>query len=257
MREWRTARGLSQLALAADAGFSSRHISFIETGRTQPSRQSLLALADVLEIPLRERNRLLEVGGYAKAFRETPLVADEMTHVRSVLQFVLDRHLPNAALVLDRHSNCLMGNRASGRLLARLAEPALITRGTNMLRAIFHPDGVRRWIVNWEEVGPYLLGRAEREFGDATDPVGAQLLAELRAHAGLPETMSRPAARLRASDVLLPIHIRRAELELRLFTTIMTFGTPQDVTLQEMRLETFFPGDQESERRWIELGFGE
>src|SRR5690349_6687851 len=107
VREWRTARGLSQLALAANAGFSPRHVSFIETGRTQPSRHSLLTLAEALDMPLRVQNRLLEAGGYAHMFRETTLAAQEMAHVRSVLQFVLDRHMPNAAVVLDRYTNCL------------------------------------------------------------------------------------------------------------------------------------------------------
>ena len=250
VREWRTARGLSQLALAEDAGFSSRHVSFIETGRTQPSRQSLLVLAETLDMPLRDRNRLLEAGGYARMFSETPLEAAEMTRIRSVLQFVLDRHLPNAALVLDRYANCLMGNAASGRLLARLVDPALMTPGANMLRVIFHPQGVRRWIVNWPHVGRYLLDRAERDFGgSAADDAGAQLLRELRGCADLPEAADAPA-RGGASDVLLPVHIRRGDLELRLVTTIMTFGTPQDVTLQELRLESFFPADEESERRW-------
>ena len=105
LREWRSARGFSQLDLAMRAGFSSRHLSFIETGRTQPSRQALLVLAETLEVPLRERNRLLEAGGYAHVYRQTPLDADEMRHVRGVLQFILDRHEPYGAVVLDRYSN--------------------------------------------------------------------------------------------------------------------------------------------------------
>jgi len=117
LREWRTARGLSQFELAMRAGFSSRHVSFIETGRTQPSRQALLDLAEALDVPLRERNRLFEAGGYAHVYRHTPLAAEEMAHVRGVLQFILDRHAPYAAIVLDRYANCVMGNAASGRLL--------------------------------------------------------------------------------------------------------------------------------------------
>src|SRR5262245_35666611 len=108
LRDWRTARGMSQLDLALDAGFSGRHVSFIETGRTQPSRQALLVLAETLEVPLRERNRLLEAGGYAPVYRQTPLAAAEMGHIRGVLQFILDRHNPYAAVVLDRYSTCLM-----------------------------------------------------------------------------------------------------------------------------------------------------
>ena len=110
------------------AGFSSRHVSFIETGRTQPSRQALLALAETLEVPLRERNRLLEAGGYAHVYRQTPLAADEMRHVRGVLQFILDRHEPYGAVVLDRYSNLLMGNAAATRLLGGLIDPSFMTR---------------------------------------------------------------------------------------------------------------------------------
>src|ERR1700752_4383656 len=126
LREWRTARGMSQLDLAMHAGFSARHVSFIETGRTQPSRQALLILAESLEVPLRERNRLLEAGGYAHVYRQTPLAAGEMTHIRSVVQFILDRHKPYAAVVLDRYANCLMGNGASDRLIASVVDPSLL-----------------------------------------------------------------------------------------------------------------------------------
>jgi transcriptional regulator with XRE-family HTH domain len=253
VRAWRQARGLSQLALAIDAGFSSRHISFIETGRTHPSREALLALAEVLDVPLRERNGLLEAAGFARMYAETPLASEQMAHVRGVLQFILDRHLPYAALVLDRHSTCLLGNGASGRLLSMLFQPPLLSTGANLLRVIFHPDGVRRWIVNWAEVERHLLDRAERELGAATnDVVGAQLLAEVRGYVGA-STQGRPSSQLRATDLLLPIHIRTPDLELRLFSTIMTLGTPRDVTLQELRIETFFPADEASERCWAAM----
>src|SRR5688572_30305773 len=176
---------MSQLDLAMHAGFSARHVSFIETGRTQPSRQALLVLAETLEVPLRERNRLLEAGGYAPVYRQTPLAADEMSHVRGVLQFILDRHRPYAAIVLDRYSNCLMGNEASAQLIAALVDPTLITEPANYLRMAFHPLGARRWIVNWDEVARHLLGRAERELAPAKeDDTAVALLTELREYAG-------------------------------------------------------------------------
>ena len=253
VREWRGARGMSQLDLALRAGFSSRHVSFIETGRTHPSRQALLILAEALDVPLRERNRLLEAGGYAHVYRQTPLAAEEMSHVRGVLQFILDRHRPYAAVALDRYSNCLMGNDASAQLLAALVDPSLMTEHANHLRMVFHPLVARRWIVNWDEVARHLLGRAERELGQSPeDETAAVLLAELRSHVG-PFLKPRPAAPVKASDVLLPIHIRKNDLELRVFSTIMTLGTPQDVTLQELRIETFFPADAESEERWTRM----
>jgi transcriptional regulator with XRE-family HTH domain len=243
---------MSQLDLALQAGFSSRHVSFIETGRTQPSRQALLVLAETLDVPLRDRNRLLEAGGYAHVYRQTPLAAEEMSRVRGVLQFLLDRHTPYPALVLDRYSNCVMGNGASAQLMEALVDPSLVSRHANHLRMVFHPLGARRWIVNWDEVAHHLLGRAERELGVfSEDDTAGTLLAELRGWMG--STRARPAWPLKAADVLLPIHIRKDDIELRLFSTIMTLGTPQDVTLQELRLETFFLADEESEESWKRL----
>jgi transcriptional regulator with XRE-family HTH domain len=249
LRDWRSARGLSQLDLAMQAGFSARHVSFIETGRTQPSRQALLVLAETLEVPLRERNRLLEAGGYAHVYRQTPLAAEEMGHIRAVLQFILDRHRPYAAVVLDRYSNCLLGNGISDQLLAAVVDPSLRTANPNLLRMVFHPLGARRFIVNWDEVARHLLGRAERELGQAGDDDTAEaLLAELRGYAR-PPRHQRPEA-IRPGDLLLPVHIRKDDIELRMFSAIMTLGTPRDVTLQELRIETFFPADDASERCW-------
>jgi transcriptional regulator with XRE-family HTH domain len=249
IRVWRQTRGLSQFELASRAGFSVRHVSFIETGRAQPSREAVLALGEVLDLSLRERNRLLEFAGFAHVFRETPLSADEMGHMRGVLQFILDRHLPYAAVALDRHSNLLLGNHAAGQFFPTLVSPALNARNRNILRATFHPEGSRRWIVNWPEVESHLLGRAELELSSADDPVGAALLAEIRSYASTTTLADSHQAR-RASDLLLPIHIQMGDLDLRLFSAIMTFCTPQDVTLQELRIETFFPADQDSERCW-------
>ena len=256
LREWRTARGMSQLDLALHAGFSARHLSFIETGRTQPSRHALMVIAEALAIPLRERNRLLEAGGYAHVFRQTPLAAEEMTHIRSVLQFILDRHKPYAAVVLDRYSNCLMGNGASLRLLEAIVDPSLIVDNANLLRMVFHPLGARRFIVNWEEVARHLYTRAERELEQARhDAAAAALLEELRGYADV-SLRHRTTASVSAADLLLPVHIRTSSFELRLFSTIMTLGTPQDVTLQELRIETSFPADDASEQAWRRLNFG-
>jgi transcriptional regulator with XRE-family HTH domain len=248
LRNWRDARGMSQLDLAMRAGFSARHVSFIENGRTQPSRDALLALAETLDVPLRERNQLLEAAGYAHLYRHTPLAADEMAHVRGVLQFILERHEPYGAVVLDRYSNCLLGNATSSRLIGALVDPSLMTEQANLLRLVFHPLGIRRCVVNWEEVARHLFARAQRDLGWlAGDGTAATLLQELREWAG--PAVQRPPAptALRPADLLLPVHIRKDGQELRLFSTIMTLGTPQDVTLQELRIETFFPADRSSE----------
>lgn len=251
LRSWRQSRGLSQLDVAMHAGFSARHISFIETGRAQPSRDALLAIAESLDVPLRERNRLLTAGGFANVYNETQLAAADMAHVRHVLQFILDRHMPYGALVLDRLSTCLMGNEASRKLLAQVADASLLTANANMLRVVFHPQGVRRYIVNWPDVARVLLDRAERELSAARDDDAAALLQEIRGYAhDIPKAASR---RLQSEDLLLPVHLKKDAIELRMFSTIMTIGTPQDVTLQELRIETFFPADAESESTWRAL----
>jgi hypothetical protein len=170
-----------------------------------------------------------------------------------VLQFILDRHTPYAAIVVDRYSNCLMGNEASAQLIAALVDASLIIEHANQLRMVFHPLGARRWIVNWDEVARHLLARAERELGQPShDETATALLAELRGY-GEPSQPRPAAAALKPADLLLPIHIRKDDLELRMFSTIMTLGTPQDVTLQELRIETFFPADQASEALWMRM----
>src|SRR5687768_5105005 len=227
LRSWRQSRGLSQLDVAMHAGFSARHISFIETGRAQPSRDALLAIAESLEVPLRERNRLLSAGGFAHIYKETQLAAADMAQVRHVLQFILDRHMPYGALVLDRFSNCLMGNAASARLLAHVADASLLTPNANRLRVVFHPMGVRRHIVNWTDVARVLLDRAERELSAARDDGAASLLEEIRGYAHDIEKL--PARRLQSEDLLLPVHLKKGAIELRIFSTIMTIGTPQDI----------------------------
>ena len=244
IRAWRQTRGLSQFELASRAGFSVRHVSFLETGRAHPSREAMLALSEVLDLPLREQNRLLEAAGFSRVFRETPISADEMAHMRGVLQFILDRHLPYAAVVVDRYWNCLLTNRAATRFLKALTSPQMNGLHNNLLRATFHPEGTCRWIVNWPEVARHLMSHAEVEFGSTEDSMGVALLAEIRSYRGgsaLPETAPPPG------DLLLPIHLPMGDLDLRLFSTIMILCRPQDVTLQELRIETWFPADRDSQ----------
>ena len=249
IRAWRQARGLSQFELASQAGFSVRHVSFIETGRARPSREAVLALGEVLDLSFRERNYLLESAGFAHIFRETPLSADNMAYVHGIFQFILDRHLPYAAIAMDRHYNCLLSNQAASQFFPTLISPALDDPQNNVLRFTFHPEGSRRWIVNWPEVERHLLSRAELELGSPEDPVGAALLTEIKSYASPSAEDNEPTAP-RPGDLLLPIHIRMGDLDLSLFSTIMTLCTPRDVTLQELRIETFFPADQDSERCW-------
>jgi transcriptional regulator with XRE-family HTH domain len=251
LREWRAARGVSQLELALHAGFSARHLSFIETGRAQPSRQALHVLAEALDVPLRERNQLFEACGYAHTYRHTPLADEEMAHIRGVLEFILERHKPYAAVVLDRYANCLMSNKAFEQLVAAVVDASLLGGPLNVLKVTFHPLGACRHIVNWDQVGRNLLARTERELAHAAgDDAAAALLAELRGYLATASAAGAGAAAVDAADLLLPIHVRTADVEMRLFCTYMTLGTPRDVTLQELRVETFFPADAESERVW-------
>ena len=254
LREWRTARGVSQLDLAMRAGFSARHVSFIETGRSQPSRQAVLVLAEALDVPLRDRNRLLEAGGYARVYRQTPLDAEDMRHIRGVAPV----H-PRSARAVRRGGARSLLEPAHGERGVAGAVPDDRRSRADRRDAQHHAAGLPRvgtatWIVNWPEVAEHLLSRCERELGGpSADETSRALLADIRGLAG-PSATARHAQPLKPADVLLPVHIRRGEIDVRLFSTIMTLGTPQDVTLQELRIETFFPADPESERTIRAMG---
>ena len=196
-------------------------------------------------MPLRERNRLLEAGGYSRAYRQTPLEAEEMSHVRGVLQFILDHHEPYGAIVIDRYWHVIMSNGAAARSLPAFSDPSLWSQQPiNLLRLIFHPLGLRQFVVNWDEVARHLVLRAHREFGGPDqDETAAALLAELHGYPGVPQRPVAPPPAT-AADLILPVHLRKDGVDIRTFSTIMTLGTPQDVTLQELRLETFFPADE-------------
>ena len=249
IRHWRASRHLSQLDLALDAGVSARHLSFIETGRSSPSRSMILHLAEVLELPLRDRNALLEAAGYARIFHETPLGAPEMAHIRKVLQFILERHEPFGAVALDRHWNIVMSNQSLQRILAGLVDPSKVWGDgePNLMRLTFHPEGLRPWIANWDEVGPSLVTRLRREAGELhDDPKAARILAEIMSYPGIPASWNERDMVL--PPLLIPVHVRKPPLDVRLFTTITSLGTAQDITLQELRIEAYFPADDASER---------
>lgn len=248
LKQWRGLRRKSQMELALDAGISPRHLSFLETGRSRPSREMVLLLSEVLAVPLGERNALLEAAGYARMYRQTPLSAHEMQQVRKVLGFILERHEPYGAVAVDGNWDILMANRPYQASIAQLLDlKSLGSTASNLMRLTFHPSGLRQYIVNWDEVGATLLGRLRREI--AADPAHEQLAAlaeELEALAGpsadwhVPTLESPPA-------ILVPLRIRKGELALNLFSTITTLGAPQDITLQGLRIESFFPDDEETD----------
>ncbi|HVV19355.1 MAG TPA: helix-turn-helix transcriptional regulator [Pseudonocardiaceae bacterium] len=240
LREWRERRRLSQLDLSLRAEISTRHLSFVETGRSRPSRTMLLHLADHLDVPLRERNQLLLAGGYAPVYRERGLDADGMASVRSAIRRLLAAHEPFPAVVVDRRWQQVAGNASLGVLVGGVAEHLLVPP-VNVLRLSLHPDGVAPRIVNLGEWRAHLLGRLRRQVDVTADPDLAALYDELREY---PCDQPEPDVELPGpADVFTPLRIRHGDGELSFFSTVATFGTPLDVTVAELVVESFFPAD--------------
>jgi transcriptional regulator with XRE-family HTH domain len=251
LRWWRERRGLSQLTLAGAAATSQRHVSFLESGRTGPSREMVLRLASALEVPLRQQNALLLAAGFAPAWRESDLSAPELAKVDRALDHVLAQQEPFPALVVDRRWNLLRANVAALRLTAFLAGPAPADAPppgpVNLAEALVSPDGLRPHIVNWEEVALYFLRGVQADAVADGSRETADLLKRLLAFPGVPDLAKASPLEEPAAPVLT-IHFRKGEISLRMFTTIATLGTPHDVTLQEIRIECFFPADDDTGR---------
>lgn len=249
LRQWRALRGVSQLGLAVEAGTSTRHLSFMETGRSRPSREMVLRLAEALDVPLRERNALLGAAGFAAIYRESDLDAPELEPLRRALAFQLARHEPYPAWLVDRCWRVLRANRAGETTLALFARDAAPwrERPLNLLRVTLHPDGLRPHLVNFEEVAAFAVGRLQRAVAlAASDDELARLLEETLALPGLPEACRAPDPE-RALPPVLPMHLELGDAEVRLFSMLTTVGTPQDVTLQEIHVESFMPADDASD----------
>ena len=253
VRHWRTARGKSQMDLALEADISPRHMSFVETGRSRASRKLLIRLAASLGIPSREENVLLEAAGYARRISESHLSDPDMAQVRKVLRFLLDRHEPNSALVFDRHWNIVMsnnGHRATLEFFLAGRDVPAEVRG-NLLRLTYHPTGLRPHIANWDVVGPTLLARVEQESADAPSDFGlASILEEIRTYGPVPQAEPEALGRHR---LLLPVRLRRDRVDVRLISVLSTIGAAMDLTVMELRIESFFPSDEESERQMTAL----
>jgi transcriptional regulator with XRE-family HTH domain len=239
---------MSQLDLALAAGVSTRHLSFLETGRSRPSREMLLALSAVLDVPLRERNTLLQAAGFAAVYRETSLDDPQMAGIRHALELILRQHEPFAAVAMDRHWDVLMTNEAYGRFMGMLAPglslPVPFTLAAaprlNALRLVFDPQGLRPHILGWPRLARELLMRVHREA--AAGEVSAALLSDLLSYPGVPDDWREPD--LSAPPALvLPVELRVGEWTVRFFSTLTTLGAPQDVTLQELRIESFHAAD--------------
>ncbi|MDQ3875072.1 MAG: helix-turn-helix transcriptional regulator [Actinomycetota bacterium] len=244
LRDWRRRRNVSQFQLAAGSAVSARHLSFIETGRARPSREMVLHLADRLEIPLRERNRLLLAAGFAPAYGERSLDDEEMAPVREALERFLAAHEPYPALVLDRHWNLVLANAAVAPLTEHIA-PALLEPPANALRATLHPEGMAPRILNFDEWSAHLVHRLRRAIAVTGDPELATLLAEVLTY---PRVRDEPPSvdAAAAAEIVLPLQFRHGADRLALFSTLTTFGTAADVTLAELAVEAFYPADRES-----------
>jgi transcriptional regulator with XRE-family HTH domain len=244
LREWRARRNLSQLELASGSAVSTRHLSFIETGRARPSREMVLHLAERLEVPLRERNRLLLAAGYAPAYGERPLASEEMAPVREALERFLRAHEPYPALVLDRHWNLVLANEAIAPLLEGIADH-LLEPPANALRATLHPDGMASRIVNFDEWSAHLVNRLRRELSLTGDAELEALLEEVLTYPGV-RSEPPPLAAAAAAEIVLPVQLRAPGGRLSFFSTVTTFGTAADVTLAELTIEAFYPADDDT-----------
>jgi transcriptional regulator with XRE-family HTH domain len=250
LREWRQRRKLSQLALALAADVSQRHLSFVESGRTRPSREMVLRLATQLQMPLRERNQMLLAAGFAPLYPERPLDDPALGAVRAAVERVLTAHEPYPAIAVDRHWTLVAANRAVAPFLAG-ASPPLLAPPVNVLRLSLHPDGVAPRIVNYRQWRSHLLERLQQQVAASGDDTLAALHDELRGYP--PPAPSRlrhpPSVESDGAGLFVPLQLAAGDEVLTFFSTTTVFGTPVDVTLAELALECFFPGDAETAER--------
>jgi transcriptional regulator with XRE-family HTH domain len=243
LREWRLRRRMSQLDLACEAEVSSRHLSFVETGRSQPSRDMILRLAERLEVPMRERNVLLVAGGFAPVFPERSLDAPELAAAKAALDILLEGMTPYPAFAVDRHWNIVASNGALPQLYDGI-DAQLLTPPVNALRLSLHPRGLGPRIVNFAEWHAHVVDRLKRQIDLTADPGLIELLDEVRGYGRALAPPGRPrAASPAAPQMIVPFQVSIAGEVASFFTTTMVFGTPVEVTLSELALESFFPAD--------------
>ena len=245
---------MSQLSLALEAEISTRHLSFLETGRAQPSREMLLLLARTLEVPLRGRNELLTSAGYAPIYHETALEAPEMAQARRAFDFMLRQQEPYPAMVLDRHWNILKTNEAMGRVMSLFLDPAAIEAlgPPNAMRLSYHPKALRPFIANWEATAAAFIQWLHRDFLRTGDAETRRLLDELLSYPDVPRRWQ--SLDLDASTApFLVIDLAKGDTRLQFFTLLASLGTPYDITLHELRIECFFPADEATEQALAKL----
>jgi transcriptional regulator with XRE-family HTH domain len=246
LREWRQRRRMSQLDVAMDAEISARHLSFIETGRSQPSRDMVLRLSERLEVPLRERNVLLVAAGFAPVFQEKALDDPSLALARGAIDLVLKGHEPYPALAIDRHWHMVAANKAVAPLLTGCAA-ALLKPPVNVLRLSLHPDGLAPRIANLAEWRTHLIARLKRQIGVTADAALVKLLDELQAYPVPRESRARiPLTRQDLAGIAVPFQLVTDGGVRSFFSTTTVFGTPVDITLSELAIEAFFPADAQT-----------
>lgn len=251
LRYWRRMRGKSQLELAMDAMTTPRYVSFVETGRSQPSRRMVVRLARALDVPLRERNGLLLAAGYAPLYSTGSLDGPELDRVQAALASMFAQHEPFPAVVMDRGWNVLRPNGGAVRLFGGLCAPQALPDPANVLSLMIEPGPVRDAVLNWDAVVPTLLERARREaVGGVLDPDTATRIDWLRSRADVTAVLSEAACAPPTVPVL-DVQCSFQSRQLNFFSVVSTIGTPLDVTAQELRLEAFFPVDDATRAAWI------
>jgi transcriptional regulator with XRE-family HTH domain len=255
LRYWRNLRGKSQFDLSLDTGGSQRHISFIESGRSVPSRQILMEIARALDIPLRDRNILLLAAGYAPVYSEDAWNGPEMKSITGVLERMLHQHEPFPAVVMDRYWNILMANESTPRFFNSFTEMAARKSPRNILHLMFDPERMRPFIVNWESVANSLFERVYHEsVGRVIDEKTKELLAALQAYPGSKTEWKFPKGLGNTSALpMIPIGFMRGKKTLNYFSMITTVGTPQTIAAQELRIECMYPADEETEIQHVKL----
>ena len=247
LRDWRLDRRRSQMDLAIDVGVSTRHLSFVETGKSKPSPELVLALAEHLDVPLRERNTMLLAAGYAPRYTTTSLDADGLASVRAALSQLIEANDPFPAVVVDRHWNAVMVNRGAMAFTAGVAEH-LLGPPLNVYRLTLHPDGMSRHIENLDEWGTHLLGTLARQVAATRDQGLRELLEEVSAYPNVVHLEQSWRARDRAPTVVVPLRLRTGDSVQSWFSTNTTIGTPVDITLDELHVELFHPADEATAR---------
>lgn len=247
LRDWRQKRRLSQLDLALMSGVSQRHVSFLESRRANPSRNMILQLSETLDVPLRDRNVWLTAAGFAPIFKTRSLDDPQMSQVMSALRMMLSAHEPFPAIALDRAWNVRLSNRAFDQLGAMLGEDIWSRvggEGRNLMRLFFHPSGIRPYVTNWAAVGPLMWQRAQREAEALAGLEMKEVLDELAPYQDPHILWSAAEASL---VPVIPFNMEVQSLKVSMFAVVATFGTAQDITADELRLETLFPADPETE----------